>query len=150
MFHSKIAFAKNGYSANPAWKTLTDPGHNADEDAGGGPDAKRAPLPSRWYVVRSATNPCVKEERTVIYHGNKSYKRYECYTHSLLCVGHGNARGRCEASNKTFIPALNEVVVSGCRCKADWSWRNLKLKREYAFWKQRAITKHSLVVCWQK
>ena len=139
MFHSQIALTKNGYSANPAWKPLTDPGHNADEDAGGIPDAKRAPLPSRWYDVRSLTKACVKEERKVMYHGNKWYTHYECNTHSLLCPGHGNVRGRCKTI-LSFIPELNEFVKSGCECQADWSGRKLKLKQKDAFWKQRPIT----------
>ena len=140
MFHSQIALTKKGYSANPAWKPLTDPGDNADEDAAGSPDTKRAPLQLRWYDVRALPHPCVKEEHTVIYHGNKWYMSYECKTHSPLCPGYGKVRGRCEPSGYTLIPVLNETVVSGCRCKADWSGRKLKLKREDVFWKQRPIT----------
>ena len=109
---------KNGYSANPAWKPLTHQSDNADEDPAGSPDVKRAPLPSRWYDVRSSTNPCVKEERKVMYHGNKSYMSYECETHSTLCVGYGNVRGRCKTI-LSFIPELNEFVKSGCECQAD-------------------------------
>ena len=119
MFHSQIALTKNGYSANPAWKPLTDPGDNADEDAAGSADVKRAPLRLRWNDARSATNPCVREVRTAVHHGNKPYMHYECKTHSTLCTGYGNVKGRCEPSGYEFIFELNESVISGCKCKGD-------------------------------
>ena len=97
VFHSQIALTKKGYSANPVWKPLTDEGHNADEDAAGSPDVKRAPLRSRRFDVRSSTDSCVKEERKVLYHGNKWYMHYECNTHSPLCAGL-----RCEPSGYKF------------------------------------------------
>ena len=119
MICSQTALTKNGYSEDTAWKPLTHPGDNADVDAAGSPDVKRAPLWSMWYDVRSLPHPCVKKVEIQVYHGNKSYKRYECNTHSLLCVGYGNIRGRCEPSGYEFIPELNKSVKSGCKCKED-------------------------------
>ena len=115
VFHSQIALTKKGYSANPVWKPLTDEGHNADEDAAGSPDVKRAPLRSRWYGARSSTNACVKEVYL-----DKGYMHYECKTYSLLCLGDGNGNGKCEPVYKAIAyVSLNETVtvVSGCRCQ---------------------------------
>ena len=129
MSHSQITLTKKGYSANPAWQPLTDPGDNADENAAGSPDVKRDPSRSSCYDFRSPTDiPCGKEH-IVVYQGNKSYTRHVCPTHSLLCPGF-----RCEASKYCLITDLNKSVVCGCRCsKQSGSGRKLKLKREDAF-----------------
>ena len=127
--HSQIALTKKGYSANSAWKPLTDPGDNADENAAGSPDVKRDPLPSSCSDFRSLTNnPCVSHIE--VYQGNKSYTRHVCKNHSLLCPGF-----TCEAQY-CLITDLNKSVECGCRCSGcerSGSGRKLKLKREEAF-----------------
>jgi len=116
-----IALTKNGYSADPARKTLSDPRDgNADEDAADSLHVKPATWRASWYDVGSLHHPCVKGEPTpVVYQGNKMYMHYECKTHSELCSGPGYLRKRCEPSGYNYIPLLNKSVVSGCRCKAD-------------------------------
>jgi len=128
-----IALTKNGYSTDPAWKTLSDPDDNADEDAGGSLHVKSATLRASAqafltkrrttgermrYDVRSLHH-CVKEVQVYPGNGNQLYEHYICHTHSTLCADHGYLRNRCEPSGYTYIPALKKTVTSGCKCKAD-------------------------------
>lgn len=125
--HSQIALTKKGYSANSAWKPLTDPGDNADENAAGSPDVKRDPSSSCSDFRSRTDNPCVSHIE-VYRQGNKSYTRYVCKSHSLLCPSY-----TCEAQY-CLITDLNKSVECGCRCSScKRSQRKLKLKREEAF-----------------
>ena len=131
--NSQIALTKNGYPADPAWKTLSDPGDNADEDAADGLHVKPAPLQAiaetfqtkrrtmgerMRYDVRSLPS-CVKEVHVYSGNSNQLYKHYVCHTHSLRCADHGRFSNRCEPSGKIYISALKKTVTSGCQCKAD-------------------------------
>jgi len=133
VFISQIALTKNGYSTDPAWKTLSDPDDNADEDAGGSLHVKSATLRASAqafltkrrttgermrYDVRSLHH-CVKEVQVYPGNGNQLYEHYICHTHSTLCADHGYLKNRCEPSGYIYIPALKKTVTSGCKCKAD-------------------------------
>ena len=130
MFISQTALTKNAYSADPAWKTLSDPADNADEDAAGDLPVKPAPLLASaenfltkrrtmvGYDVRSLHH-CVKEVHVFSDNSNQLHEHYVCHTHSTRCAGHGRLSNRCELSGRNFIPALNKALITGCRCQAD-------------------------------
>lgn len=127
-FIFQIALTKNGYSADAASKTLSDPSDNTDENAAGSLHVKPAPLRTRaeLFLTKRCTvgdvsslHPCVQEVKKVVYNGVESYDLFVCQTHSLLCLSDGNLSGECEPSCCIYIPALNKKVVSGCKCKAD-------------------------------
>jgi len=132
-FIFQIALTENGYSADAASKTLSDPSDNTDENVASSLHVKPAPLRARAevfltkrrtvgermrYDVRSL-HPCVQEVQKVVYNGIRFYDLYVCQTHSILCLSDGYLSGECEPSSYTYVPALNKNVVSGCKCKAD-------------------------------
>ena len=118
VFNSQIALTKNGYSADLATETLSRPGDSAEEDVAGSLRVKPATSRARWYDIRSF-NHCEERTRTAIIEGDKTYIHVKCKTHSTLCSNHGYVKMECEPDVKTYIPALEKVVVSSCRCKAD-------------------------------
>ena len=122
---------KKGYSADAAWKPLTDPGDNADEDGADGVHVKAATLRSNaeafltkrhtkgkglGYDVRSP--PYCKKNMTIVVYNGESYKHYTCKSHSKFCTSGVNLRGKCEAV-VTYIPGLKDTYTSDCQCKTD-------------------------------
>lgn len=110
VFNSQIVLTKNGYSADPTSKTLSDPGENADEDA--------ATLQASWYDMIRSRHHCVEGLQALTSRDGTLYMQYKCKTHSTLCSGPRYLNQEC-ASEYEYIPALKKAVVSGCRCKAD-------------------------------
>lgn len=115
---------KKGYSEDPAWKPLTDADDNADEDGAGGVHVKTATLRpgAEAFLTKRLTIgkkmsydgtslPHCAINRTIIVHNGRSYKKYVCRTHSVIC-----SKMRCVAK-RSFIPDLGETYTSGCNCK---------------------------------